>query len=84
MSPLEMCIGIHGAGNAESLPDLTHRKELYCRAPAWLRRLSVRFSISAQAMISWFLGWGPVSGSTLTAQSLLGMLSLSPSLSQNK
>ena len=48
--------------------------------PGWLSQLSVRLLILAQVMISRFVGWSPVSVSVLTAQSLLGSLSLSLSL----
>ena len=48
----------------------------------WVTQLSVRlFLILAQVMISRLVGLSPASGSALTAQSLLGILSLSPSLS---
>ena len=43
------------------------------RAPGWLSWLSM---ISAQVMISWFMGSSPALGSVLTVQSLLGVLSL--------
>ena len=46
------------------------------RAPGWLSWLSVWLLISAQVMILWFLGSNPMSGSVLTAWSLLGILSL--------
>ena len=49
-------------------------------APGWLSWLSVRLLISAQVRISWFMGWSPVSGSVLTVQSPLGILSLPLSL----
>ena len=42
-----------------------------------LRRLSVRLLVSAQVMISQFVGSSPASGSVLTARSQLGILSLS-------
>ena len=32
--------------------------------------------VLAQVVISWFVGWSPVSGSVLAAWSLLGILSL--------
>ena len=51
------------------------------RAPDWLSWLGVWLLISAQVMISQFVGLSPVSGSVLTAQSLPGILSLSLSLS---
>ena len=59
-------------------------------APEWLSLLSVRLSVSAQVMISWFVSSSPTLGSALTGRSLLGILSLCPSpvhslcLSQNK
>ena len=49
-------------------------------APVWLSRLSLRLLISAQVMISRFVGLCPGSGSALTAQRLLGILSLPLSL----
>ena len=62
--------------------------------PGWLSRLSIQALISAQVMILWFVGLSPKSDSTLTAQSLIEILSLSlylcpypshvPSLSQDK
>ena len=48
-------------------------------APGWLSQLSVQLSISAQVMISRFVGLSPTSGPVLIAPSLLGILS--PSLS---
>ena len=45
----------------------------------WVAPL-VKHLTSAQVMISQFMSLSPTSGSVLTAQSLLGMLSLSPSL----
>ena len=36
---------------------------------AWMAQ-SVKHPTSAQVTISWFMGWSPVSGSVLTAQSL--------------
>ena len=61
-------------------------------APGWLSHLHIRLLVSAQVVISWFVSWSPASGSVLTVQSLLGILSLCPSpdhalalsLSQNK
>ena len=38
--------------------------------PGWLSQLSVQLLVSAQVMISQFVGSIPVSGSVLTAQSL--------------
>ena len=49
--------------------------------PGWLSMLSTQLLISAQVMISRLLGSNPTSGSVLTAQSLLGILFLSLSLS---
>ena len=46
--------------------------------PGWLSLLSVWLLISAQVMISWFVGSSPVLGSVLTAQ-ILSLLSLCPS-----
>ena len=60
-------------------------------APEWLRWFSIQLLISAQVMVSQFMSLSPVSGSMLTGQSLLGILSpyftvllLLLSLSQNK
>ena len=49
--------------------------------PGWLGQLNVWHLISAQFMISQFLGSSPASASALLAQSMIGILSLSPSLS---
>ena len=43
--------------------------------PGWLCRLSTRLLIWAQVMISELVGSSPTSGSVLTAQRLLGILS---------
>ena len=48
-------------------------------APWWLSWLSIRFLVSAQVVISWFVGLSPALGSTLVILGLLGILS--PSLS---
>ena len=53
-------------------------------APAWLHQLSIRLFVLAHVMISQFMSLSPSSGSALTAWSLLGILSLSLTLSQNK
>ena len=45
-------------------------------APGWLRRLSVRLSISARVVSSRFVRSSPELGSALAAWSLLGILSL--------
>ena len=50
-------------------------------ALGWLSWLSVQHLISAQVTILRFMGLSPVSGSALTAQSLLQTLSLPLSLS---
>ena len=50
-------------------------------ASGWLSRLSIRLLMSAQVMISWFVGSSPAWGTALTAWSLLGILSLPLSLS---
>ena len=50
-------------------------------APGWLSQLSIWVSISAQVMISQFVGSSPVLGSALTAWSLCGIMSLSLPLS---
>ena len=49
--------------------------------PGWLSWLSIRLLVSAQVVISLFVGSSPVSGSALTIWNLLGILSLSISLS---
>ena len=49
--------------------------------PGWLIQLSVWVLISAQVMISGFMSSNPESGSALTSQKLLAILSLSLSLS---
>ena len=51
------------------------------RAPGWLSQLGIELLISAQVMISRFVGLSPVSGSLLMVQSLLGTLSLPLSFS---
>ena len=48
---------------------------------AWVAQLVKQLLISVQVMISQFVGLRPMSGSVLTACSLLGILSLSLSLS---
>ena len=63
--------------------------------PGWLSWLSIQGLVSAQAVMSQFVSSSHTSGSVLTAQNLLGILSLplslplpacklSLSLSQNK
>ena len=59
------------------------------QVPGWLSQLSIRLLISAQVMISLFVGSSPTSGSVLTVQSLCGIdspfpLSLSPPHSLSK
>ena len=44
--------------------------------PGWLSQLSVGLLVSAQVMISHFVGSSPASSSVPTVQSLLGILSL--------
>ena len=51
--------------------------KIILREPGWLSQLSVQLLISAQLMISQFVGWSPASGSGLAVQSLLRILSLS-------
>ena len=46
-------------------------------APGWLSQLRVQLVISAQVMISRFMGSSPTLGSALTVWSLLGILSFS-------
>ena len=48
--------------------------------PGWLSWLNIQLLISAQVMISLFVGSNPMLSSVLTAQGLLGILSLSLSL----
>ena len=50
--------------------------ELYLGVPGWLSRLSTQLLVLAQVMISLLVRSSPRSGSMLTAQSLLGILSL--------
>ena len=45
--------------------------------PGWLSWLDIRLLISAQVMISQFLGLSPTLGSALAVWSLLGILPLS-------
>ena len=45
-------------------------------ALGWLSQLNIWLLTLAQVMISWFMSSSPTSGSSLTAQSLLGILSL--------
>ena len=47
-------------------------------APGWLSRLSIQLLVSAQVLISLFVGLSPVLSPALTAQSLLGILSRPP------
>ena len=49
--------------------------------PGWLSQLNVWLLISAQVMISQFMGLSPMCGSVLTTWSLLRILSLLPTLS---
>ena len=51
--------------------------------PGCFSQLSVLLLVSAQVMISWFMSSSPASGSALTAQSRLGILSLSSNKSIN-
>ena len=57
-----------------------HHKEILLGVPGWLSQLSIRLLISAQVMISRFVGSSPTLGSALTVWSPLGTLSLSLSL----
>ena len=50
-------------------------------ALGWLSGLNIQLLVSAQVVISQFMGSSPASGSVPTAWSLLGILSLPPSLS---
>ena len=52
------------------------KKILADGALGWLSQLSLHLLISAQVMISWFMGWSSMSGSALTVWSLLRILSL--------
>ena len=52
-------------------------KKQHLGAPGWLSQLSIQLLTSVQVVISWFVSLSPTSGSALTAQSLLGILSLS-------
>ena len=73
-----------GAGARTLLPGVNSKGKAR-GAPGWLGWLSIRLLISAQVMISRFVGSSPASGSALTAGawSLLPILSL-PSLSLSK
>ena len=72
---------IHNFKKLEQIPFATPqlRNEIWSGVPGWLSQLSIWLLISAQFMISWFVGLSPTSGFTLTERSLLGILS--PSLS---
>ena len=61
----------HVAGNK-----LDKKEYIRYRVPGWLRQLSIRLSVSAQVMISRFVGSSPASGFALTVPSLLRILSL--------
>ena len=84
------CFTIYDKAKLVSTPHLPHLassnnsrnalKEITTGAPGGLSQMSIRLLISAQVMISWFVGLIPVSGSMLAAQSLFGILSLSLSL----
>ena len=71
-------------GKVTLLPLITELKNWNAKeilgTPGWLSRLSVRLSLSAQAMISGFCEFEPALGSALAAQSLLGILYLALSL----
>ena len=43
----------------------------------WLSQWNIQLLVSAQAIISWFMGLGPMFGSVLTKLSLLEILPLS-------
>ena len=61
---------------------LTRKTKNECPGvPGWLSWLSDRVVVSAQVMISWFMSSSPMLGSALASCSLLGILSLFPSLS---
>ena len=71
---------------SSTLSPLLHRDSPISKMnPSWgtwvAQLVSVQLLISAQVMISWFMGSSPVSSSVLTAQSLLGILSTSVSAS---
>ena len=68
-------VGVYG------LPCAAHKFLKTLGAPGQLSQLSIRLLISAQAIISRFVGSSPESGSALAAWSLLGILSLSLPLS---
>ena len=55
-------------------------KVIVVREPGWPSQLSIQLLISAQVMISQFLGLSPLSGSALSAQGLLEIFSLPLSL----
>ena len=56
------------------------KKVLSKGVPRWLSQSSVRLLVSAQVTISRVVSLSPTSGSALTVQYLLGILSLPPSL----
>ena len=82
-SPLAQQGGLKLNNNKNSLSENTPFGKLLggvrLGVPGWLSRLTVRILVSAQVMISWFVGPSPVLGSTLPVRSLLGILSLCPS-----
>ena len=55
------------------------RNPLILGVPGWIRWLSIQLLISAQVVISWFMGLSPTLGSVLTVQSLVEIFPLSVS-----
>ena len=66
-----------GAHNAVVHRKTRCHKGYILRAPVWLSRLSVQLLVLAQIITSQLVEASPALGSALTAQSLLGILSLS-------
>ena len=79
---LVFCIFIMGTLHLSPLPKLTFilKQNALGRLDVSVHWLSIWLLVSAQIMISWFINLSPTSGSVLTAQSLLGILSLPLSL----
>ena len=69
------------SANPEFLMQKLKPEKLGPGMPGWLSRLSIQLLVSAQVMLSQFVRLSPKSGSVLTAQSLLGILSFSLCLS---
>ena len=66
-------------GSDSSLKVPEYSSKIGGRVPGWLSQLGIQFLVSAQVMISWFIGSSHMLGSMLMVSSLLGILS--PTLS---